>query len=72
MSCADCDDQGHLDGDCIWVDGKAFCPVTHERIFTEEEAEEMSDEELKKAQQEQIKLVKEGTPEKWVVVKESV
>ncbi len=42
----------------IEVDGKYFCPVTHERICDEEEWEEMPEEEFAVAGREYV--VKEG------------
>ena len=52
----------------ITVDDKSFCPVTRERIWTEDEAEEMEPDELKLAKKERIKLVKRAQPAVWKVV----
>ena len=54
--------------DVITVDDKSFCPNTRERIWTEEEAEEMEPDELKFAQRERIKLVRHARPAIWKVV----
>ena len=69
-SCEICDGDGHVD-DAIWVEGKMFCPNTHHRIWTEEDVEEMSYEELEKAERERIKIVKPARPAEWKIVEES-
>lgn len=66
-TCEICDDLGHVD-DVIWVDGKAFCRYTYRRIWTEEEAEEMTDEQMAEAQKERIRLVRPAVPAEWEIV----
>ena len=53
--CEDCEGEGHKD-DMIEVDGKYFCPVTHHRIWTEDEIEEMEPEEQAIAERERIRV----------------
>ena len=63
--------EGHMD-DFIEEDSKAFCPNTFQRIFTEDEAEEMTDEELAEAKKERLVIVRPERyiPAKYKIVKE--
>lgn len=51
------------DFNVVQIDGKHFCPITRERAETEDRWEEMSDEEMKEAENEI--LVKDG--KKWKI-----
>lgn len=66
--CEACEGDGH-DYDVIWAEGKTFCPVSHKRIWTEDEAEEMTEEELAEAQTERVKLVRPYRPAVWKVIR---
>lgn len=70
-TCSVCEDEegGHNE-DIIWVGEKSFCPNTKRRIFSEEEAEEMSEEELTEAKKERLKLVEPMRPAIWRIVKD--
>lgn len=52
--------------DMIEVDGKYFCPNTYERIIPEDEAEEMSEEEINEVYSEKVVLVR---PAKYKIIK---
>ena len=69
QSCDVCEGEGHTGDQIIEVEDKLFCPNTLERLWTEEEAEEMTDKELEEVKHERLKLVEPARPAKYVIIR---
>ena len=60
--CPRCEsEEGHLEWELIEVDGKYFCPWDLRRVYTMEEAEEFSDEQLKEIREEYVQCTRRAS-----------